>query len=112
MTKTELLGVERGRLFEKSTPQTGEHFSLLHQGKGVRIEEITSSSSLNGKTYVQAHDEWVVLLRGRAELAVADDMIALEAGDWIFLPAQVPHRILFTECDSVWLAVHSEPSKN
>jgi cupin 2 domain-containing protein len=56
--------------------------------------------------YRQEHDGWVVLLAGRATLVVGGDDVELSAGDRLFLPARVEHRLVSTEAGSTWLAVH------
>ena len=55
--------------------------------------------------YRQDEDEWVVLLAGRARLRVGETELELAAGDWLFLPAGLEHRLESTEPGSNWLAV-------
>ncbi len=86
----------------------GEHFQeLLNAGK-VRIERIVSSDRPDPILYDQEQDEWVLLLQGRASLELAGRPIELLAGDYLFIPAHAPHRVLSTSRDPrcIWLAVH------
>ena len=56
--------------------------------------------------YLQDQDEWITLLAGAAVLDVGDARVELAAGDWVLLPAKVPHRLVSVEPGSHWLAVH------
>jgi cupin 2 domain-containing protein len=58
--------------------------------------------------YRQDHDEWVVVLTGRATIDVAGHETALRPGDHLFIAAGVEHRVTFTDPDqpTVWLAIH------
>lgn len=100
----------RGNLFA-GCPGTGEgeHFETLFANPALRIERIVSHGhpSPAGFWYDQDDDEWVILMAGRAELAFADGRtLALQAGDWVSLPAHCRHRVESVSADAVWLAVH------
>ncbi|WP_295450007.1 cupin domain-containing protein [uncultured Thiodictyon sp.] len=108
-----------GNLFaDLPRPQTGEVFADLLRldlppgpARGqVWIEHIVSSASPEPVLYDQPQDEWVVLLQGRARLWVAGVERVLGSGDYLFIPAHTPHRVLETSADPpcVWLAVHIE----
>lgn len=89
-------------------PLRGELFDTLLQHGRLRIERILSSAEPEPILYDQEQDEWVLLLEGRAELRIAGEIIELEAGDHVFLPAHTPHEVLATypEPRCLWLAVH------
>jgi cupin 2 domain-containing protein len=70
------------------------------------IERIVSAAAATPREYVQAQDEWVVLLRGNADLDVAGERVELEAGDYLFLPAGLRHTVRRASEGAVWLAVH------
>lgn len=91
-------------------PTTGERFDTLVQQGNVVIERIVSGSEVRPVQYVQAQDEWVVLLTGEAQLDVAGQSISLKAGDHLFLPAQTPHTVTKVSPGATWLAVHIHPS--
>jgi cupin 2 domain-containing protein len=99
--------LRRGSLDPPSeAPPTGERFRELAAAAGARIEHITSSASPEPITYRQDHDEWVVVLAGGAELDVGGEPVELAPGDWVVLPAHVPHRVTRTVAGTSWLAVH------
>jgi cupin 2 domain-containing protein len=97
----------RGRLRDgAAAPASGEAVERLLVLPGVRIEQILSGTLEAPLDFRQEHDEWVVLLAGGASLVVAGEDLELEAGDWLFLPAGVEHRVVSTAPGSSWLAVH------
>ncbi|MEA3639011.1 MAG: cupin domain-containing protein [Lamprobacter sp.] len=111
--------IQRGHLFAGlPSPATGEVFEELLRCRNLRIERITSSGKPEPVLYDQAHDEWVLLLSGEARLEIAGEAITLSRGDYIFIPAHTPHRVLQTAQTSVeptsadpgctWLAIHLE----
>ncbi|HEX7095866.1 MAG TPA: cupin domain-containing protein [Acidimicrobiales bacterium] len=102
--------VRRGRLDTDAAPASGERFSELARLRNVLIESIVSSASPDGAVYRQEQDEWVVLLEGSAELDVDGERVSLTAGDWVLLPAGVPHCVLRTSDGARWLAVHVHPT--
>jgi len=84
--------------------------SLLESAT-LRIERIVSQgqSSANGDWYDQEEHEWVVILQGKAQLRFEDDnqLLDLEPGDYLNIPAHRRHRVEWTATDqvTVWLAV-------
>lgn len=103
--------VTRGHLHNRGpAPETGERFEALWASGPVVVEHIVSSDVPGGEVYVQTQDEWVVVLAGRARLEVDGARVDLAAGDWLALPAGTPHRVLTTDRDTRWLAVHVHPS--
>src|SRR5262249_18926879 len=100
----------RGRLADgTSAPELGESVQRLLEREGVVVEQILSGTLAEPVDYLQAKDEWVALLTGRAKLVVAGEDLDLNAGDWLFLPAGVPHRLVATAPGSSWLAIHLGP---
>lgn len=99
-------GARAPNLFAAETPATGETFDALSQLGGTTVERIVSSASPGTEPYDQEQDEWVVLLRGGAELEVAGQRTRLGPGDYLTLRARTPHRVLSTEAGTLWLAVH------
>ncbi len=96
----------RGNLFEVAAPASGEQFDVLARFGATEIERISSSATSDGEWYEQAHDEWVVLLRGSARLEVEGQILELAAGDYLSLPACTRHRVIETSSGAVWLAAH------
>ncbi|MBN8941889.1 MAG: cupin domain-containing protein [Rhizobiales bacterium] len=88
-----------------------ELFTELLARDGVRIERIisTGQSTPVDQPYDQAHDEWVLLLRGAARLWIdGEGERELRPGDHLLIPARRLHRVLWTSQDepTVWLAIH------
>lgn len=84
----------------------GEDVERLLELPGVAVEQILSGSLEAPVDYRQEHDEWVVLLAGRASLVVDGENVELNAGDWLFLPARVEHTLVATAPGSSWLTIH------
>ena len=93
---------------------TEEEFLSLHENGSMKIERIVSHGQASAKDfwYDQAGDEWVLLLRGEAELEFEHDaaLVKLNAGSWLNIPRGTRHRVESTTADAVWLAVHMKPS--
>lgn len=84
-----------------------ETFDILLNDPRLVVERIASNGVKSGEWYDQAHDEWVLLVRGSAILEYdCGKTEQLGAGDHVFLPAHTPHRVLKTSEDALWLAVH------
>ncbi len=87
----------------------------LSGNRTVRIERIVSAghASPPGFWYDQPEHEWVVVLKGEAELVLqgagddADRSLRMKPGDCVDIPAHHKHRVEWTTPDepTVWLAV-------
>lgn len=99
---------QHGRL-ETGTaaPAEGERFTALAELRGVTIEQILSGRLAEPVSFEQSHDEWVVVVEGRARLLVDGAELELRPGDWLVLPAGCPHTVLETEPGTSWLGVHA-----
>ena len=93
-------------LFDYQTPRRGERFDTLLETRNVRIVRIVSSDNIEPILYVQDDDEWVVVLEGEATLEVNGKEALLRKGDYLFIPASTPHRVIATAKGTLWLAVH------
>lgn len=92
-----------------------EQFTTLIDRPGARIERIISIGQATppGQWLVQPHDEWVLLVQGRAALLIeGDEEIILVPGDHLLIPANARHHVLWTDAKepTVWLAVHFTPN--
>jgi len=91
--------------------------TLLSTGQ-VKIERIISKghSSLVNDWYDQIQHEWIILLEGQAELEFINnpELIKLNQGDYLFIPAHTKHRVHWTdpEMQTIWLAIHIYPNEN
>lgn len=102
--------VRRGRLWAAAdAPDVGERHGLVVRMGEVQVQQILSGRLTGPEAYCQDTDEWVVVLEGSARVEVGGAVHALEAGDWILLPAGVPHVLRETEPGTRWLAVHTPP---
>ena len=101
---------KRGNLFANVAPSDDEITEVLAQKNTVRIERIISygQTSPPGFWYDQKEIEYVAVLEGRAELEFSDEIMTLNAGDWVIIPAHEKHRVAYTSKPCVWLAVFVE----
>ena len=88
-----------------------EIFEILVSSPAITIERIISKGHRSPATgwYDQGKNEWVLVLKGNAELTFADKTIVrLEEGSYIHIPPHKKHRVSWTdpEQETVWLAVH------
>lgn len=96
-----------GRLLDPSeAPATGERIEEVFRHRNLMVEQILSGDVDDPVDYLQEQDEWVVLTAGTAVMEVGGEAIELTAGDWVFLPGGVPHRLVRTTAGSRWLGVH------
>lgn len=90
-------------------PQQEELFQILCQNENIRIERIISSGqhSLVNYWYDQIQNEFVIVLKGQAELEFEDRTLTLKPGDYLNIPARVRHRVKSTDLSdfTIWLAV-------
>jgi cupin 2 domain-containing protein len=77
-------------------------------GGRVVVEQILSGQVEGPAAYLLDRDEWVAVLAGGASLEVGGEPVELAAGDWVLLPAGVPHRVVRVEPGTSWLAFHFE----
>lgn len=99
-------------------PQGVESFQTIFERPGVRFERIVSHGhcSETDVWYEQDWDEWVLVLKGAARLALSvsnepgsePEEQALTAGNAILIPAGLRHRVVSTDLSqpTIWLAVH------
>ena len=88
---------------------TEEEFVTLLENSALKIERIVSHShaSPEGFWYDQAEDEWVIVLRGEANLKFASgEQVELGEGDYLTIPRHLKHRVRRTGPDTIWLAVY------
>lgn len=87
-------------------PAQGERVIPLTGSSRFAVEQILSGALSQPLDFRQDHDEWVVVLSGRARLVVAGDQLELAAGEWLLLPRDCPHTLTETDPGTNWLAVH------
>jgi cupin 2 domain-containing protein len=99
-------GFLRGRLEPPSAaPAAGERIETLASLPTLTVEQILSGRLEEPVSFVQDHDEWVVLLHGGARLDVDGSEVELGPGDWLLLPAGCPHTLVETQPGTSWVAL-------
>lgn len=104
--------MEKANFFKEYLKSSDEEtFEKLFQNENLIIERIVSSGQITPEEewYDQEWDEWVILLKGKAELLFEEnERIELSTGDFLHIPAHKKHRVIFTDkkMDSIWLAIH------
>ncbi len=104
--------METNNIFEKISGSLSKEITeVLISEKVIRIERIISKghSSPENFWYDQPENEWVIVLKGGAELLFEDGnkRIKMQPGDYINIPAHVKHRVNSTDkiTETIWLAV-------
>ena len=99
-------------LFSSLCPAAGEErVDRLIEGQGWRLERIHSclASSPEGFWYHQTETEWVLVLRGSAQLRFEDEQHSRDlcAGDSLLIAPHRRHRVVTTDPDpgTLWLAL-------
>jgi len=96
-------------------PQTKDELeTVLVSGDGLRIQRIVSYGhrSPEGFWYNQPQNEWVTVLKGKAQIRFEDELVELNSGDQLLIDANRKHRVEWTARDepTVWLAVFYDAS--
>jgi cupin 2 domain-containing protein len=94
-------------------PQAGqESTERLLEAPGLLLER-THSCLYSGDWQEQSGSEWVLVLRGGAQLQFADEPAArrLVAGDWLLIAPGRRHRVVATDPapGTLWLTVTATP---
>jgi cupin 2 domain-containing protein len=108
-----------GNLLSPLPPiSTSEVFEPLLETSDLRLERIVSTGQCTppGQWLIQDWDEWVVLITGAARLSIEGEPAprSLQPGDWLIIPARLPHRVEWTSQNppAVWLALHYHLPRN
>ena len=103
----------KGNIFDVQHPSSSEkeYFEALVNNNEIQIERIISQGHVTpeGEWYDQERDEWVVLVTGEASILLEGEKeITLIAGDYLFIPKHLRHRVTYTSKEPVciWLAIH------
>jgi cupin 2 domain-containing protein len=87
-----------------------EVVQTLVSARSFRIERIISCghASPDDFWYDQPEHEFVVVLRGAAQLRFEEGVLDLNLGSFINIPAHKRHRVEWTDPDqpTIWLAVY------
>ena len=97
--------VQHGRLLDPSAaPEVGEQSHEIVRVRNLVVEQVLSGR-VDPLGYLQPEDEWALVLSGGAVLEVDGDTVTLSAGEWVFLPAGTPHRVLRVESGTNWVTI-------
>jgi cupin 2 domain-containing protein len=87
-----------------------EVFTTILQSGNLRIERIVSQghTSPDGFWYDQDQNEWVLVLQGSARLRLESEVLEMQSGDFVNIPAHQKHRVEWTTPDqlTIWLAIY------
>ena len=89
-----------------------ELFEKIIQNGSFHLERIISKghSTPKGKWYDQNEEEWVIVFKGSAGISIEGEaeIVVLKPGDYIHLPANLKHRVEWTDptTETVWLALY------
>ena len=91
---------------------TEELFEDIISNDKFRFERIVSKgqSTPEGEWLVQNKNEWVILIKGYAELLFEGEekKLSLKTGDYLFIGSRRKHKVVKTDPsgETIWLAVH------
>lgn len=88
-----------------------ELFEIIAENDDIKIERIISEghSTPDDFWYDQEKNEFVILLKGSAEVQFENDRIVkLTEGDYLLIKKNEKHRVSLTDKNvkTIWLAVH------
>ncbi|UZG60206.1 cupin domain-containing protein [Rhodococcus opacus] len=106
---------------------SGTRFELASPTKLKTIEAIYAryevGASFGDQPFTHDGEEWGIVLSGRLKVVVGDEVYFLDAGDSIWFPSTIPHRMenaASTETEYLWIDIpgqnepalaHSRPSE-
>lgn len=109
-----MIKLKHGNIYSKiPSAKDKEIFQTLAVNKKLKIERIVSQGQVTekGKWLKEAHDEWVIILKGAGKLRFRNNnhLIKLKAGDHLLIPKNTSHRVEWTPAreKTIWLAVHA-----
>lgn len=91
---------------------TSEFFQDIFCSQTIKIERIISEGHISPPDfwYDQDEYEWVILLKGMAQIRFKDTprLITLSEGDYLLIKPHELHRIEWTDPNqkTIWLAIH------
>jgi cupin 2 domain-containing protein len=109
--------MEVNNLFDKvSIISKDEYIENILVTNNFKVERIISRGhkSPDNFWYDQDCDEFVLLLKGNAELEFQEEKcISLKPGDYLLIPAYKKHRVSWTSDaeDTIWLTIHFSERK-
>src|SRR5579875_80530 len=100
-----------GRLAPSSSaPARGERESTVVQNQTVAVRQVLSGELAAPAAFLGDQDEWALVVHGEAWLEVGGAVHQMGPGDWAWLPAGTPHRLLRAKPGTSWVTVHARAS--
>lgn len=99
-------------IFDQLPDASGEEvFETMLKSEHITLERIVSrgQTTPKGEWLEDGRNEWVLLLKGAAELVFSNGIsLPMKAGDHTLIPARTRHRVEWTDPaqTSVWLAIY------
>ena len=104
--------MKRGNIYENIPKRLpNELFSKILSKNNIRIDRIVSKKHITpkGKWYDQDNNEFVLLIKGNAELSFKKNKgirkLKMSKGDYINIPSRLKHRVDKTDKETIWLTV-------
>lgn len=105
--------MQKGNIFsEIPTSIPKEVFNSIIDKDGIKIERIISKghTTEKDKWYNQEKNEWLIMLKGKAELLFKNNnqIIKMKKGDYLNISAHTEHRVTKTSKkeETIWLTIH------
>ena len=101
--------VSKENIFHVEPKSSSEEiFKELYANKNATVEKILSYGQTTpvDTPYIQAHDEWVLIIDGNAKLKLENKEISLQKGESLLIPANTKHWVTYTHNPTIWLAIH------
>lgn len=92
--------------FDVRSPQKGERFDTLFEKGELKIIRIASGEVDGVQEFCQEEDEWVIVCEGEAVLEIGGEQKALGKGEYCYIPAHTPHKLISVKPGTLWLALH------
>jgi mannose-6-phosphate isomerase-like protein (cupin superfamily) len=85
-----------------------EKSETLFTSKKFKVKKIISPKNFSSKIFLQAVEEWVIILQGSAVLEIKGKKVKLSKGKSLYIPSNTKHRIVSTSknTNTIWLAVY------
>ena len=103
----------RGNIFQNLTFAKEEVLSDIFDHSMFHVKQINSEGQTTD-VFDQKEDEWVLLLQGEAKIEFLDEtntkvqIIEMKAGDWLFIPAHLKHRVYNAQTKNIWLCIYNK----
>ena len=109
----EAIKIKAGNIFSNIPRHIDDEiFDTILTSDGCEIKRIISKGNQSPPNYWydQERSEWVMVLKGAAELKFenSNKTVDMMPGDYVLIPARCKHRVEWTdpEVETIWLAMY------